>query len=108
MTAAVDHRLSLGDRPAIEAALAGGAAAPSEHCFANLYLFRERHDYRLHDEPIPHVSGVTYDGQRHALPLAPLDAGDAERLFARGIDCLFPIGRDASEMAERLALRADF
>lgn len=83
--------LRLSDRAAIETELPARARGPAEWYFANLYLFRERHAYRLHDRPVAHLRGVTYDGAIHALPLVPLDDAVAEALFADGVGCLYPL-----------------
>ena len=67
--------LALDQRAAIESALARLAhGGPAEHAlsdpsFANLYLFRRVHAYRYHAGEHPWISGATYDGGRHALPL---------------------------------------
>ena len=42
---------------------------PAELSFANLWLFRIVHRWRFHDGPWPHIAGIGYDGQHHALPL---------------------------------------
>lgn len=62
----------------------------AEYSFANLYLFRAVHDYRFVDGAVPFVSGITYDGMRHGLPLAPLDGAGAKALLAE-TDCLYPV-----------------
>lgn len=76
-------------------ALAAGAneGRLSEHSFANLFLFRRVHRYRFHARPIPHVTGRTYDGVRHLLPLAVLDERTMARLVPVLADgtCLYPI-----------------
>lgn len=66
---------------------------PADLSFGNLWLFRRAHQWRWHDGPWPFVSGVAYDGQRHALPLfdvrhAPADA--LHTLLAHH-GCLFPL-----------------
>ena len=83
--------LELEDRALIERALSHGGRAPAEYCFANLFLFRHRHQYRLCDRPFRHVRGVTYDGRRHVLPLESWDADLVSRLPALGVDCLYPL-----------------
>lgn len=98
--------LTPADRATIDRALAGGAFAPAEHAFANLWLFRDRHDYRLHDRPVPHLRGTTYDGERHALPLGPIDASVAGALLA-DVDCLYPIGSEGPVLAASLGLAID-
>ncbi len=98
--------LTLDDRAAIEQALGRDGHAPSEHCFANLYLFRERHSYRLVDGPVPHIRGITYDGERHALALVPLNAAAA--LLDGATDCLFPLGAEAPALAAQFSLGCDY
>jgi len=56
-----------------------GERALSDPVFANLYLFRQVHEYRVLPGPFACISGRTYDGARHLIPLfelqhAPLDA----------------------------------
>jgi hypothetical protein len=99
--------LRLSDREWISARLSAASGAPAEYEFANLFLFRARHAYRLVDGPIPHLRGMTYDGQRHALPLAPLDRASADNLLDTN-DCLFPLGREALELAATLGLACGF
>lgn len=79
-----------------EAWFAGGAgqicAHLSESAFSNLYLYRAVHRYRRHDGPLPHISGVTYDGVRCVLPLfdpASAPAPLVEDMLGDG--CLFPM-----------------
>ena len=75
--------LVLSQRAAIDAALARCVPEQDQHClsdaaFSNLYLFRRPHAYRFHDGAFPYVSGLTYDGSAHALPLfAPAEAPPA-------------------------------
>jgi hypothetical protein len=90
--------LELAQRPRIEAALAAchagaGRDRPSDLVFSNLYLFRAAHDYRLVEGDWPLISGRTYDGSRHAIPL--FDVGQAslpvlKQLLAQ-YDCLYPL-----------------
>ena len=74
----------------------------SEYGFANLYLFRDTHDYRFVDCAIPHLRGTAYDGQRHIMPLGPID----EHMIALldEAECLYPIGAEGPAIAERLDL----
>lgn len=71
------------------------ALAPlSEGAFANLFLFRETHGYRVVEGEWPHLTGRTYDGEETATPLfdlaeAPMDAvrkivGTERRLYPVG------------------------
>jgi hypothetical protein len=68
----VELTLDLGARiaPLLQARTAGLAErTPAELSFGNLWLFRRAHRWRFHDGPSPCISGVGYDGQRHAVPL---------------------------------------
>ena len=75
--------MSIDHRPVVESLLSNLHAPLSEYLFANLFLFREVHDYRLKWEPCPHILGLTYDGARHAMPLIVPGVADIERL----LDC---------------------
>ncbi|MEK8051468.1 phosphatidylglycerol lysyltransferase domain-containing protein [Ideonella sp. DXS22W] len=56
--------------PRLAARLQGlGEQAIADLSYANLWLFRRVHDYRFIDGGWPAISGLTYDGQRHLLPL---------------------------------------
>jgi hypothetical protein len=98
--------VDLADAAHLAALCSSNPFQPSEHLFANLWLFRERHRYRLHEGPVPHLRGVTYDGIVHALPLGRLDRAAATALFADGVQCLFPYGSDGPGEGERLGLQA--
>ena len=94
--------LKLDDASRFASTLAKGAFAPAEHCFANLWLWRGVHQYRLYEEPVPHLRGVTYDGKRHALPLVDLTRGVVNALLSLDdIDCLYPLDGKAVQHAER-------
>lgn len=85
------REVGLADREKIERALGKRGEVPSEFCFANIFLFRARHAYRIMDDPMPHLRGTTYDGVVHALPLAPLVASDLAGLAKSGIECIYPL-----------------
>jgi hypothetical protein len=73
--------------PAARAAL----SPLSESAFANLYLYRDVHRYRVVEGALPHVLGEAYDGEAVAVPLfdpaaAPVEAvrrllGASRRLY---------------------------
>lgn len=89
----------LGDwmLPQLSRWLALTPRAPSEYRVANLYLYRDRHAYRLNkDAKGPAIIGTTYDGERHALPLGPLTPDRAMALLAH-VDCIYPL--DEAEAA---------
>ena len=94
--------LALSHRERIAALLAATGSPLSEYAFANLFLFRERHGYRIVDGPMPHILGTTYDGERHVMPLTAIDTDSVALLeFA---DCLYPVGPDGPALAARLGL----
>ena len=95
---ATARALALDDEAEIEPRLAVlrrqlGSAALSEYAFANLYLFRTAHAYRYLPGPYPCVSGLTYDGVRHLLPLFDLAAAPAAAMAQLLADhhCFFPL-----------------
>jgi uncharacterized protein len=55
---------------------------PADLSFGNLWLFRRPHQWRWHDGPWPCISGLTYDGQRLALPLFDLRQAPTRALHA--------------------------
>lgn len=83
--------LRLEDRAIIEAALGKRGIAPSEYCFANLWLFREKHQYRICELPVLHIRGVTYDGSHHAIPLVEVGPYELDALAASGVQCIYPL-----------------
>ena len=56
--------------------------APSELTFANLFLFRAVRGWRHHRDPLPHLSGRTYDDSIQLLPLFDLATADLDALRA--------------------------
>ncbi len=106
---ALDRKRPLGidHLPLLEALLAKSARSPSEYSIANLYLYRHRHDYRLVEGAYPYLLGRTYDGERHAMPLGPLDPQAAWHLL-KGADCIFPLDKvEAFALAGQSDLIAD-
>lgn len=90
--------LEIAHRTEIESRLALlrnslGDECPSEYTFANLYLFRTVHDYRYLPGLYPCISGITYDGKRHLLPLFDISDVAPETLAAvlSGHECFFPV-----------------
>jgi len=82
------------------AELTAALASPfSELCAANLYLFRQVHDYRWAEGDAPALVGRTYDGIRHLTPLVRQSYLDLAGLSARlGADeVVYPLDRDQVE-----------
>jgi uncharacterized protein len=94
----------LAHRPLIEPLLQALSLPLSEYSFANLYLFRAIHRYRVMLHPVPHVLGITYDGAPHAMPLLRLDRTDVDILLARAT-CIYPVTEQAAGEAAALGLR---
>ena len=90
--------LTLELAPALAPCLAQRLAGLGEHALAdlsysNLWLFRRPHNYRFHAGPWPCISGLSYDGQRHALPLFDVRDAPAQVIDAllASFDCLYPL-----------------
>lgn len=99
--------LDLGQQAEIDSALrrlAGGAPEQclSDFAFSNLYLFRSAHDYRYLPGPHACISGRTYDGKRHLLPLFELGTAPLPmlRVLLRGHDCFYPLTRHQVEQLD--------
>lgn len=70
-----------------------GESCLSDWSAGNLYLFRRAHDYRVHQGEFAYVSGHTYDGTAHLIPLFDLAAAPASVLadLAQGGHCFYPV-----------------
>lgn len=80
-------QLELHHRARIENLLAGSGLGFSEASFANLYLFRDQHDYRFLDGAHPSILGRTYDGARHIFPLS---AHASAHHWPAAVECRYP------------------
>ena len=99
----LDLDLKADIESALERLVGGcGEQCLSDHAFSNLYLFRQVHAYRYLPGPYPCVSGQTYDGVRHLLPLFPLHQAPLSELRAllAGHDCFFPVARRDTELLD--------
>jgi len=69
----------------------------SEYNFSNLYLFRQTHDYRLIDGDYRFIEGITYDGERHLMPLFELSDAPVSflRVALQDYDCFYPISQQS-------------
>ncbi len=68
----IELTLDLAPRiePLLKARISGLAHhTPADSSFANLWLFRRAHRWRFHGGAWPCISGLSYDGRSHALPL---------------------------------------
>ena len=89
----ISEPLNLTHRELLQPLLRAAGAGLSEYSFANLYLFREKHDYRVIPEAPFFVTGKSYSGDPFAMP-----TGDARLIDRELIDrmigrcgCLFPV-----------------
>ena len=92
------EKLLLKHGEIISGKLADIDTALSEYSFANLYLFRGKHDYYLIDDNGNlFLSGVTYDDKTFLMPLRDLSEAGNEAYFAEliekstGYDMIYPI-----------------
>lgn len=92
------EKLLLKHGEIISGKLADIDTALSEYSFANLYLFRGKHDYYLIDDNGNlFLSGVTYDDKTFLMPLRDLSEAGNETYFAElieksaGYDMIYPI-----------------
>jgi hypothetical protein len=84
--------------PWLDELLAPLREGTAEQCLSdwsagNLYLFRRVHDYRLHQGEFAYLSGHTYDGTAHVMPLFDLDKAPASVVADLALDarCLYPV-----------------
>jgi len=68
-------------------------AGLSEYTFANLYLFRQNHDYEVVSDQGVFIKGRTYDGHTYLMPTQDARSLDLDELrgLMLGVDFLFPI-----------------
>lgn len=99
VNSAAGEPLTLAHRAEIEPLLAARwrdddtpEATLSDPWFANLYLFRVAHDWRLQRGDWPGISGRAYDGARLLLPLFDLSTAPREalRTLLHGHDAFAP------------------
>lgn len=96
---ALTRELAQALGPLIQQRQAGlGEQALADLSYSNLWLFRRAHDYRYHAGDWPLISGHTYDGQCHALPLFDVNAAPQHVIHQvlEAFGCLYPLcARDA-------------
>jgi hypothetical protein len=69
----------------------------SEYSFANVYLFRNKHSYRLvQDGDTTHIRGETYDGKSFAMPTVEMPELDEDVLrdWLDDVDFVFPVAEE--------------
>ena len=92
------EHLSLKHEEKLSQTLSNINVALSEFSFANLYLFREKHNYRLIDDNGDlFLSGVTYDEKTFLMPLRDLSNNESRDYLLKLIkiasdyDMIYPI-----------------
>lgn len=92
------EKLLLMHEEAVSAKLRDIDTALSEYLFSNLYLFRDKHDYRLIvDNGNLFLSGITYDNKTFLMPLCDLSADENAAYLteliekAADYDMIYPI-----------------
>jgi hypothetical protein len=87
------EKLDLRHQETLEGRFRSLGAEISEYSFANLYLFREVHDYHLIEKSSLWISGRTRDGLAYAMPTE--DPRDMDRSALKEIleshDAIFPV-----------------
>ncbi|MBN2657451.1 MAG: DUF2156 domain-containing protein [Spirochaetales bacterium] len=92
-------RLGLNNREQVISKLKNTDTALSEYCFANLYLFRDKHDYHIVEtDGFVFLSGLSYNGEHYIMPLENLENSSEayisvlKELINSGFyHCIFPI-----------------
>ncbi|NOY08596.1 MAG: DUF2156 domain-containing protein [Spirochaetes bacterium] len=74
------EKLNLKHKAVISRHIAENHSRISEYSFANLYLFREVHDYRLLVNDDIYILGKTYDKKEYIMPLSPVTPETAKDL----------------------------
>jgi uncharacterized protein len=87
------EKLGLRHKDLLAARLKAVNVSLSEYSFANLYLFRENHNYEVMTNGEIFIKGRTYDGHTYLMPTAGLHERDLPVLkdLMKDVDFLFPI-----------------
>ncbi|MBB6482391.1 DUF2156 domain-containing protein [Spirochaeta isovalerica] len=91
--------LGLNNRELLISKLKDADTALSEYCFANLYLFRDKHDYQIVDsDGYTYLSGLSYNGEHYIMPLENLEKCSENYIESlknlvrsESYQCIFPI-----------------
>ncbi len=87
------EKLALSHKDVLTPLLRRLNAGLSEYTFANLYLFRQNHEYEVISDGDIFIRGKTYDGHTYLMPTADVRALDRGMLknLMQSADFLFPI-----------------
>jgi len=100
--------LKLADRGVLQPLLASCNLMLSEYSFANLYLFRNVHTYKLVEADLPYITGQHYDKSPFIMPTSKLCF---DYLLQKGLYPLFPIPQewlDVCWRAESSSAESDY
>lgn len=96
--------LELSHRTLLHPILKAAGTTISEYSFANLFLFRKRHDYRVVSrESLLFILGRSYDNQQYSMPLSDLRRLPSGALEDMLMDSgfLFPIPEEWLSVLDR-------
>jgi hypothetical protein len=87
------EKLDLRHKDILAPRLRQANAGLSEYTFANLYLFRQNHDYEIITDRDIFIKGKSYDGHLYLMPTVDVRSLEREYLkeFMKAADFLFPI-----------------
>ena len=92
-----EEKLALEHAKTIGKQLKKIPTALSEYCFPNLFLFRDKHEYKiLSVEGHVYLSGVSYNKEHYVMPLQDLETCSESYLrtlkeLLKDNDCIFPV-----------------
>jgi len=88
-----NEKLDLRHKDILAPRLRLANAGLSEYTFANLYLFRQNHDYEIITDRDIFIRGKSYDGHLYLMPTVDVRSLDREYLkeLMKSVDFLFPI-----------------
>lgn len=104
------EKLDLHHQALLEPALHAMGSSLSEYSFANLYLFRQIHNFDVIQDDNVYVAGTTYDGFRYLMPTSLMglqELASSAKLWD-GIDFLYPIADEWLRMFEATSWHASF
>lgn len=87
------EKITLEHKKLLDERLRAVDTALSEYSFANIYLFRQAHDYELIIGDDLFIKGITYDGKTYIMPTRDMKSVDIKLLkqLLQDVDFAFPI-----------------
>lgn len=105
------EKLSLKHKESLQARLKNNGTFLSEYSFANLYLFRNAHDYQVVTETAEiFIAGHTYDGLRYVMPTVDIRKSHLGNLLRLGAeyDFIFPVPEEWLTAFAEKKIKAEF